>query len=414
MTRLTIIGINHAPEPTGIAVYTTAIARALASSGSTVRVITGYPHYPQWRIHDEFSGSRQESVDHGVSVIRLRHLVPRQPKLLNRAAMEIHFGLRALTARWKNPDVVILVTPALLSTGIAAIRARIERRPLLIWVQDIYSLGVSESGTGGGVATRLLHSIESKILHSASTVIVIHDRFKRHLVGELGVAPERIRVIRNWSHVSPDVHEVRDDTRRRWGWASDELIVLHAGNIGAKQGLENVVGAAAIARATGSRVRFVLMGDGNQRNELENMPDSAAVQFLDPVPDDQFMAMLLAADILLVNERAGLTEMSVPSKLTSYFSTGLPVLAATDPGSVTAQEVESSGAGLRVDAGDPPALLRAAEALGNDPVLREQLGAAGRAFLERNLTPEAGEREFLSAIEQALGKTVRNARISLR
>ncbi len=47
-----------------------------------------------------------------------------------------------------------------------------------------------------------------------------------------------------------------------------ELVVLHAGNMGLKQGLEQVVDAAALAGRRGSAIRFVLVGDGNQRERI--------------------------------------------------------------------------------------------------------------------------------------------------
>src|SRR5690606_33378551 len=137
-----------------------------------------------------------------------------------------------------------------------------------------------------------------------------------------------------------------------------ELVVLHAGNQGAKQGLENVVEAARAADAQGAPVRFVLLGDGSRRAALQAAASGIrSIQLVDPLPEDRFPAALAAADVLLVNELAGLAEMSVPSKLTSYFDAGRAVLAATSAGSTTAHEIQASGAGVRVDAEDPQALL---------------------------------------------------------
>jgi hypothetical protein len=55
-----------------------------------------------------------------------------------------------------------------------------------------------------------------------------------------------------------------------------------------------------------------------------------------------------AVDALLVSEKPGIVEMAVPSKLTSYFSTGLPAKATTEEGCTTAEEIVSSGAGVVV------------------------------------------------------------------
>ncbi|MET4093956.1 hypothetical protein [Arthrobacter sp. UYCu712] len=87
-----------------------------------------------------------------------------------------------------------------------------------------------------------------------------------------------------------------------------------------------------------------------------------------------------------MNELPGVREMSVPSKLTSYFNAGVPVLAATDAGSVTAEEIASANAGVRVDADDPTALLEAAEALGTDKILSRKLGQNGIKFRQMTLS----------------------------
>ena len=394
--KLTVIGLNYSPEPTGIAVYTSALATGLAESHPdwSVRVITGYPHYPQWRIYPGFEAVFRPETRRNLTVTRQRHYVPAAPKLINRLAMEIQFGMRSTFARWGKPNAVILVTPALFAAGIASIRARFARIPITIWVQDIYSLGVTESGTGGSIAGSIVSRLEKAILGSAESVVVIHDRFGRYLVEKLNVDPTKIEVVRNWSHIDEPSSRTRSEVRAERGWSPDDIVVLHAGNMGAKQGLENVVAAAAIASERHSRVRFVLMGDGNQRSLLESMPRSDRLDFVDPLPNREFSEALAAADILLVNERPGLTEMSVPSKLTSYFASGRPVVAATDVSSVTAEELATSQAGERVDADDPGALVDAAERIANNDDEARVLSDAGRAFSASLLSPEAAIAAF--------------------
>ena len=141
----------------------------------------------------------------------------------------------------------------------------------------------------------------------------------------------RIREIRNWTHVDPPDPSASAAFRDAHGWGADEVVVLHAGNMGYKQGLENVIAAAELAARSDSRARFVLLGDGNQRASLEAAGAGVrALEFFPPVSEEEFPAALGAADVLLVNERPGVAQMAVPSKLTSYFSSGKPILAATD------------------------------------------------------------------------------------
>lgn len=385
--RVTVVGINYAPEPTGISVYTTGAAQGLTAAGVPVRVITGYPHYPQWRIAEGYTGQSRSELIAGVPVRRLRHPVPSDGGVIGRSLMELWFGLRSVLTNWRGTDVVLAVTPALLGTALVVAKARLTRRPVVAWVQDIYTLSAAETGAATKAAG-LIKAVESWTLRHADRVIVIHDRFATFLADRLRVPRERIDVVRNWTHLSrPGTRSAA--TRAAHGWAEDETVVLHAGNMGAKQNLESVVRASALAAAAGSRVRFVLLGDGHRRAGLEAMGSNANLQYLDPLGDEEFAATVASADILLVNELPGMTEMSLPSKLTSYFSTGLPVLAAVDAGSVTAEEIAASGGGLLVEPDAPEALLAAAERLADDPAMAAALGAAGLSYRRDRLSVDA-------------------------
>ncbi|PEG43227.1 glycosyltransferase WbuB [Mycolicibacterium agri] len=380
---MAILGINYAPEPTGIAPYTTGLATGLAERGHQVAVLTGFPHYPQWKRSKEVSAFRSDERIDGVHVRRFSHSVPHTLSWRGRAAMEVTFGLQLLTSRWGRPEVVVFVTPPLLAVAMAAVRARMTwPRPAIgILVQDVYSRGVTETGAASGLSARAIHAVESFAVRLADGVVVIHPGFGRDLTERHGVEAHRIRDIRNWTHVDHPNPSASAAFRDAHGWSHDEVVVLHAGNMGYKQGLENVVAAAELAGRSGSRVRFVLLGDGNQRADLQAAGAGVgALEFLSPVREEELPAALGAADVLLVNERPGVAQMSLPSKLTSYFSAGKPILAATDEAGFTAQEVMASGAGVRVPADRPDLLLAEALRLGADRALAAKLGQAGRRY----------------------------------
>ncbi|GAA3340635.1 glycosyltransferase family 4 protein [Curtobacterium pusillum] len=395
--RVLILGLNFAPESTGIAPYTTGLAEELAKRGMEVRAITGFPHYPQWRFSSPKPPLWRESFESGVRVVRRRHLLPKRPDGLWRALSEISFGLSSVFARFGKPDVVVLVSPALISSAIGLLKVRLlTRRPTAVWVQDLYTLGLRELGEGRvGIAERAIGALERWCLRSADAVIVIHDRFRATVVEELGVAPEKVMVVRNWSHLEEAEPVDRSTARAELGWAETDFIVLHAGNMGVKQGLENVVEAARLATASGSSLRFVLLGDGNQREHLSVLAaEVPSLTMIGSLPDGEFRKALASADALLVNERSGVGGMAVPSKLTSYFSTGLPVIAATDSGSVTESEVLLAAAGPVVPAGDPQALVDAALALAQNPIAARAMGASGSQFRSTRLTARSSFDRF--------------------
>ncbi len=389
--KIAILGINYAPEQTGIGPYTTGIAAGLSRRGHDVTVLTGQPHYPHWKRDRKRPRRSEESID-SVRVRRFNHSVPQHLSWVGRAVMEFTFGLRVATAAWGRPDVVICVTPPLLAAALSTVRARLSwRRPTIgILVQDLYSRGILETGATSGLSARAVRTIESFAVRMADGVSVIHRGFVSDVSTDLNVDIRRTRVIRNWTHVGPPDIAASEAFRNARGWRADDIVILHAGNMGYKQGLENVVAAAAMARTSDRAVRFVLLGDGNQRERLQSLAaDVPSIEFLPLVSEAEFSTALGAADVLLVNERPGVAHMSVPSKLTSYFNSGKPILAATDAEGLTAEELAASGAGVCVPADRPDLLLDEAIRLGTDHDVAQRLGEAGRRYCDQLLSEEA-------------------------
>lgn len=386
--RVLVVGINYAPEHTGIAPYTAQACDHLAGAGIEVLALAGVPHYPHWTVPDEYRRRLRVDEQRGwVSLRRLRHTVPPVQTARSRATYELTFGAHVLVERlpWR-PDVVLAVVPSLFGAAAAAVVAKRTGAPLVVWVQDLMGPATAQSGiAGGGRISALTSGLEGLVLRAAQEVIVVSPAFCSY-VQAAGVPADRVHVVPNWAHV-PLATQERAAVRQRLGWADDDVIALHSGNMGLKQGLENVIEAARLAQPP---VRFVLMGDGSQRAELERLGARLpALQLLPPVDSADFPDVLAAADVLLVNERASAVDMSLPSKLTSYFSAGLPVIAAVPPGGGTAAEVERSGGGVRVPPENPSALLEALRELGADPDRRRQLGAAGRRHAQDHLSAAA-------------------------
>jgi len=407
MARLVILGINYAPETTGTAPYTTGLAEHLAAAGHELTVVTGMPHYPSWRIAARYRGrltTREERG--GVHVIRRAHYVPPVQSAVRRALYEATFLVMALAPAFRVPaDAVIGIVPSLSGGILARLAASRRRIPYGLLFQDLMGPAAAQSGVAGGSrvagTTRWL---ESWAVGRARAVAVVSDGFLPYLVG-LGVAESAIHLVPNWTHIAPSTAD-RARTRAALGWDDGRQVVLHAGNMGLKQGLGQIVDAARMAAAEQRPVRFVLMGDGNQRAALERAATGLpAIEFMAPVPEARFADVLAAADVLLVAERASVVDMSLPSKLTSYALAGRPIVAAVREDGTTAHELERSGAALRVAPEDPAALLAVLERLRADRELAGSLAAVGPAYVEGYLRPdtalERADRFVAALLEEA-------------
>ncbi|SEQ17734.1 Glycosyltransferase involved in cell wall bisynthesis [Streptomyces radiopugnans] len=407
-----VVSTNYAPEHAGIGPYSAQIAEHLAALGADTHVLAGMPHYPAWRVHEEYRGRwRVREVREGVTVHRRRHTVPRRQTALRRGLFEASVLAHGIAAPPRvRPDVVLSQMPSLAGGVLGARIARRAGAPHAVVVQDLMGAAAGQSGmSGGGRVASFAGGVEGRVLRSAALVGVVHESFADR-VAAMGVPRERVRVVPNWTHVrAPGGDRAR--TRARLGWPEDATVVLHSGNMGLKQGLEVLVETARLAgrdggpgsgSGSGGTVRVVLMGEGHRRGHLREMARGVeSLDFLPPADAEEFPEILAAADVLAVTQRASVLDMSLPSKLTSYFTAGRPVVASVAAGSGTAREVERSGAGVVVPPEDPEALLGAVRRLAGDPGRCAELGARGREYVERRLSRRAGLERITALLREA-------------
>jgi colanic acid biosynthesis glycosyl transferase WcaI len=389
------------PETVGTAPLVTEMAEHFAGRGHEVNVVTGYPHYPSWT-PPERRPIRNRDRRGQVEIERRWHYVPASQSALRRALYEATLlagGLTALPGR--QPDAIIGVIPSLAAGVHAAAAARLHRRPYGIIVHDLLGQAATQSGVAGGARVAgAVRAAELATLRGAGRVGVVAEGFRRYLE-EGGLERDRIERVRVWARRTEPV-ESPDAAAARLGFAREAVLCLHAGNMGHKQGLANLLETAALLRDD-RRVTFALAGDGNERSQLEEMARRLRLEnvlFLPVQPAGRYEAMLEAADILIMHQRATVRDMSMPSKLPTYFAASRPVVAAVAPDSETAREIEASGGGLVVAPGDPRALAAALRRLAGDPDGRRRLGLAGRAYADERLSAPAALAEYERFLER--------------
>ena len=405
MSRVLLVTTNFWPEPTGIAVYTTDLAESLTSQGDQVTVLTSLPHYPWWRVPSEFAHLGEGTGTHnGVSIIRAKHLVPPKMNALMRMRFEtsLWWNLRRVSKSMLSNefDLVIACIPTV-AAGIVGKRiAKNLGIPFGLIVQDLSGAGAKQSGLrGGAVISKIAHFVEGRALHGADSLVVVSPAM-RDVVAGLGVPESRITQITNYSARAISNFD-KASARSRFGWAADDFVVIHTGNMGAKQDLENVVSAADALNGF-SNIKIYLVGHGNQEANLKALClGKSNIAVLPAVSDADYSALLSAADLLLVNERSTQMEMSLPSKLTSYLYSERPVIAAVPRGGATWKFLD--GVAELVEAGDPVALARAIEELSKQPEKLADLAGRGRVFADANLDPEVGRKKYLDWVQKLIG-----------
>ena len=404
MAKVLLVTTNFWPEPTGISVYTTDLAEALNKVGHSVSVLTSLPHYPWWKIPSEYAHLTEGvSEQNGMKIIRAKHLIPAKMNAANRIRFEssLWWNLRRVSKDFKSSDIDLVVSciPTV-AAGIVGKRiAKKSSSPFGLIVQDLSGAGAKQSGLrGGALISKVAHAVERMALKAANGLVVVSPAMRDVVIG-LGVEESRINQILNYSARKIDSVN-REQARSRFGWDEDEFVVVHTGNMGAKQDLENVVGAARELSGN-SRIKIYLVGHGNQESNLKALCQGKKnISVMAAVSDENYSALLSAADLLLVNERTTQMEMSLPSKLTSYLYSERPVLAAVPRGGATWKFLD--GFAELVEAGNPNALAAKIEELSLNQNRLNDLASLGLEFAVKNLDPAVGRAKYLEWVEKLI------------
>ena len=405
-SRLFIISINYAPEPTGFAPHAAALAAHLAGRGHDVSVFTGFPFAPEWRRRPNDRGQllRVERKD-GAAIYRLTHFIPRRPSsALQRILMEGTFSLFAIPAalgvaiRGGRPDALLYIGAQPALAMLTRIVASLFRRPYFVNVNDLAARAALDVGIVAGPLYRLLDTFEFAAYRGAAGASVLCRAFEDALV-EHGYPIDRIRLIRSPIDIQ-QIRPIADDGsfRRRYHIPPEACVVLHAGSMGKKQGLLNVVDAAALTANT--RLRWIFVGDGEDKSVLveavrrRGLGDS--VRFVPFQPVGEIAAMFAGADVLLLNQLRAVKDTVIPSKLLTYMSAGRPVLAAVNAGSQGAEILREANGGRIVAPEDPAAVAEAAQwFMMLSAEERRAFGLRNRAYAEAHFD----QRKILAAHE---------------
>jgi colanic acid biosynthesis glycosyl transferase WcaI len=280
-------------------------------------------------------------------------------------------------------DLVVCVSPPLQFGVTAWLIASLRGSRLVLQLQDIVPDAALSTGMlREGRAVRLSRHLERFVYARADLIAVISQGFADNLISK-GVPDSKLRILPNWVETARFNSRPDPNVRAALGAAAGETLVIHAGNMGAKQGLETVVDAAA--ELADEKIVVALIGDGYSRPALEARASHLRpnrLQFF-PIQAD-LPATLAAADILVLAQRGKVVDSVAPSKLLSYMAAGKPVVAAVNELSEAGRLVQMAGCGIVVPPEEPVALADAIRRLHRRPGDYAALGEAGRRHVAEN------------------------------
>ena len=266
---------------------------------------------------------------------------------------------------------------------VALLVARRFRVPLVVVSEDVFpEIAVELQRLRSPLLVGLLGSLTRFYLRRADRVVAIGETMERRLATK-GAAPERMRVIPNWTDTRSITPQPRDNSWAREHDLVGRFVVMHSGNVGHAQDLDTLIRAATFLRDL-EDLRIVIVGFGARHAEhvaLAERLDTDLVRFLPYQPREALARSLSSADVHFVGLGRGLSGYVVPSRLYGILAAGRPVVAAAEGDSETARVIEEVGCGIVIAPGQPDVLARSLRRLASGDVDLEEMGRRGREYV---------------------------------
>lgn len=415
--RILFIGGNFSPEPTGIGKYSGEMIDWLSAKGFECIIVTTYPYYPQWKVQSAYSKSsfwykKEKIISHNgaanITIIRCPHYIPKRPTGLTRMVSDFSFFLSSslvilgMLFKKKN-DFVYTVAPPFVLGFLGAFYKKIKGAKFLYHIQDLQieaaqNLGIIKSKS----LLKSLYSMERSIFKNADYITTISEGMIRKVKAK---AKKDILFFPNWVDIDkffPVANKA--DLKKEFDFLPQDKIVLYSGAIGEKQGLEAILHSARNLENI-SDLKFVICGSGPYKENLVALKKQMSLEnvfFLPLQPLEKLNSLLNIADVHLVLQKDGASDLVMPSKLSTILAVGGVAIVTARPGSSLYNIIDSYNAGLLIEPESQPALDSAIKyAISNK---HREIEFNARQYAEKNLSIH----EILAGLTQVLMSDTNN------
>lgn len=383
--KFVIITQYYPPEVGGGSQRSVGFAEELHKLGYEVTVIAPFPSYLLQKNeivkkHKLYEKSNQN----GITVYHTYVYASDRGSFFNRILYYLSFTFSSTLVglfKLKKIDYHLTISPPLFN-GITGILLKYFKKSKFIfdigdlWPESAIQLGFLTNKTAITLSEKLEHLIYKK----ADFINVVTEITKQKLLSKFHFL-QQIFWIPNFVRTDLLVKKERDAALEQKLNLQNKFVIGYAGNIGSAQGLKLVTDTAKLTQSK-KEIVFLLIGDGVQREEIENeikQNNLTNVLFLPPVDRDKILIYLTLFDATLIplvkNE---LFKFTIPSKLYEAMSAESPVLLCVD--GEARRILELVGAGLFCEPDDPMILSEKILWMFENKKELQKMGEAGRKY----------------------------------
>lgn len=385
----------------------------LISKGHEVTVLTGKPNYPSGKFFSEYvKNPAQFSNYSGAHVFRVPIISRGQNNfqlVLNYLSFVISGSIVGL---WKlrrhNPDLIFVYEPSPVTVGIPAVLiGKLKKTPVIFWALDLWPETLQAVG---GVNSKpilwLIEKIVRFIYNNCALVLGQSKSFVKSIQTHCDF-PDKVKYFPSWAE---NLHYEQNPSNQFYASEinrNDKCFnILFAGNIADAQDMPAVVNAASLLK-NNPFIKWIIVGDGRRfewlKSEIKQRKLEKNFLILGRFPLQRMPSFFAHADALLVSlKKDPVFSNTIPAKLQTYLTTGIPILGMLD--GEGAKIIEESNAGISCPASDSASLADAVKRMSmlSSSDMRE-LGENGirysRKEFDRSILMDRLESFFISAVK---------------
>lgn len=400
------------PEGNAPASRTYDNCKRWVAAGHEVTVLTCAPNVPNGRVYEGYTNKlKQEEWIDGIRVVRVwTFIAPNKGavrRILNYVSYMVFAGSVGLFL--PRPDILIATSPQFFCGIAGMLLGAVRRLPKVLEIRDIWPESIQAVGAmKKSSLTRMLEWVELRMYGAADRIVTVGPGYKEKLI-ERGVDPDDIDIITNGADLEFYTPGASDDGFRRKYGLEGKFVAAYVGTIGMASGLEVALEASRMLREQeDDSIRFLLVGDGAQREELEAQVSAEGLQHVVFTGrlDKSFMPTVLrSTDICFIHlKKSDLFKTVLPSKLFEAFAVGRAVVLGVDG---SARDVlEAAQAGIFIEPGDPEALLAAIRSIQKDTARRERFEKNGMSHVRSYYNRDKLAKNYLDVLKQVLPKPI--------
>jgi len=358
-----------------------------------VSVVTSVPSFKS----NEYSKEINHETLENINLYRVKTKPFDKKNKISRVIHIIeHFLLsrKAIRKLEKQHIVFTISQPPILGGLLGLYAKKVHKAKFIYNIQDfnpeqVEAVGYSKSK----ILINTLRKIDTNTCKKADKILIVGNDMEETLERRGIEINNKVIAINNWideEKVFPLHNEKVVEFKNKYE-LNNKLVFMYSGNIGLYYDLENIIKVMGKFKHRDD-VRFVFVGDGAKKSELEEYVLQNKISNIIFAPfqnKEDIIYSLNAADIHLVTNQKGIKGVSVPSKIYGVMAVGKYILGVLEEGSEAFNLIEKSGCGIVIEPTEYEQLYSAINRI--IETARETIsnrGMKGRAYLEENLTKE--------------------------